>query len=193
MRKLFILFVTVVFSSILLFAQETITAVVTRTKHNPAVIDDLVTRGTFHFKQPGRMCMIFNDEKEKLLMDGTSFILINDGKSSVAKGKEANHLELLQRVLQNILAGGDGMIDNQGPDMEITRQDNIIQIIPVNTSAKATRRMMFTSFTLTVDPVNSGLISMCMNEKGGNYTQYDFSGYIFDEIIDDEIFNSGIR
>lgn len=194
MRKLFTLLVAVLFPSTFLFAQEThtLTATVTRTKHHTAVTEDLVTEGNFYFKQPGRMCMTFNEGRDRLLMDGNHFIMINDGKSSIAKGKGASHLGLLQNVLQNILLGKEGNINTGEPvEMEITRQDNTISITPVATHAKATRKMMFTSFTLTIDPESSELKSMCMNERGGNYTQYDFSGFVFNDTVDDTVFNAG--
>lgn len=169
------------------------TATVTRTKHHTAVAADLVTQGKFYFKHPGQMCLTFDEGKEMLLMDGNSFLLVNDGKSSVAKGKEASHLALLQRVLQSLLSGGDGVIEAQDAgDMEVVRQDNILCITPTDKGAKGARRMMFTSFTLTVDPGTSGLKSLRMNEKGGNYTQYDFSGNVLNEVVDDDVFNPGI-
>jgi len=195
MRKLFTLLVIILFHSTFLFAQETqtLTATVTRTKHNTAVTEDLVTKGKFYFSNPDKICMTFDEEKEKLLMDGNNFILINDGKSSVAKGKEANHLELLQSVLQSILTGGDGIIDiHKAENMEITRQDNIIRIAPSTDNAKVKRRMMFTSFTLTLDPGTFQLKSLCMYEKGENYTRYDLSGYKLNEIVNENLFNSEI-
>jgi len=195
MRKLFTLLIIILFPSAFLFAQEirTLTATVTRTKHNAAVTEDLVTKGKFYFSNPGKICMIFDEEKEKLLMDGNNFILINDGKSSVAKGKEASHLALLQSVLQSILTGGDGIVDTlRAENMEITKQDNIVRIAPATDNAKAKRRMMFTSFTLTIDPMTSRLKSLYMHEKGENYTRYDLSGYKLNDIVDDNLFNSGI-
>ena len=48
---------------------------------------------------------------------------------------------------------------------------------------------MFTSFVLTLDLRLSELISLRMNEKGDNYTQYDFSDYVFDGAVSDSVFN----
>ena len=45
-------------------------------------------------------------------------------------------------------------------------------------SKKAARRMMFSSFVLTIDTKTSELKSLRMNERGG-YTEYRFSGYQF--------------
>ncbi|MCC8132601.1 MAG: outer membrane lipoprotein carrier protein LolA [Tannerellaceae bacterium] len=192
MQKLITLLFTLILTSTFLTAQEirTLTATVTRTRHHAAVTENQVATGKFYYKQPGKMCMTFNNRKEKLLMDDNTFIMVNDEKNSVAKGKEATHLALLQQVLQNILTGNTSNIDTiKTTDMEITRQDeHTIHITPATTGTKATRRMLFTSFTLTINPNTTRLESMRMNEKGGNYTQYDFSGYIPNETIDDETF-----
>lgn len=195
MQKLVTLLVITVFSCTSLLAQEirTLTATVVRTKHNTAVTEDFVIKGSFYFKAPDKMCMTFNEGKEMLLMDGKNFILVNDGKNSIAKGKGANHLALLQQVLASILSGREEEIETlETADMLVSRQEHTIYIQPVDTSAKAMRRMMFTSFVLTIDPASSQLTGMRMNERGGNYTQYDLSDYLRNETVDDEIFNPGI-
>lgn len=180
MKKSFILLAIVAFTCNS-FAQEapTLTATVMRTKHNTAITNDMVTQGSFYFRKPDKMSITFDEGKDMLLMEGNTFTIINDEKSSTAKGKQASQLELLQRVLVDILSGGDGCIDtSQHKEMEIAREDTTIRIIPVAANAKAMRRMMFTSFTLTVDPKSSELKSICMHEKGGNYTLYDFTDYV---------------
>lgn len=190
MQKLPVLFVAVAFSYTFASAQHTHTLIasVTRTKHNVAVAGDKVAKGQFYYKNPDRMCMTFNEGKDMLLMDGIDFILINDGKSSVAGGKEAAHLAILQRVLQNIILGIDTEMTNS-EIADITRTDNTICITPNAAGTKAARRLMFTSFTLTVDPKTAALKSMRMNEKGGNYTQYDFAGCVVNATVDEEVFS----
>ncbi len=184
MHKIFTLIIITVFSSTFLFAQETsdthtLTAKVVRTKHNTAVTEDVVTEGNFYFKEPDKMCICFSEKKDMLIMDGNAFTMISNGEKSVAKGKGAVHLGLLQRVMISILRGENGDIDTgELEDMEITRQEDTIHITPVYDSQKAKRRMIFTSFTLTIDQKISRLKSMCMHEKEGNYTRYDFSDYM---------------
>lgn len=174
-----------------MFAQEaqTLAATVTRTKHNVAVAADQVTEGSFYFEQPDKMCLIFNEDTEKLLMRGSDFIIVNNEKSSVAKGKEAAHLAFLQKILVSILSGKQNDIDtHETADMKIAREDNVIHITPVVTGAKAKRRLMFTAFTLTIDPKTSELTGMCMYERGENYTRYDFAHFAWGEPVDDTVF-----
>ena len=55
----------------------------------------------------------------------------------------------------------------------------IITITPEAADKKQQRRMMFSSFVLTVDAATSQLLSLRMNEKAGNYTEYRFSDFQF--------------
>ncbi|WP_418697818.1 LolA family protein [Bacteroides sp.] len=206
MKKLFILFITALFSCVPLLAQDagmqkavdryknmnTLTATVIQTKHNAAVTQDVASRGYFYFKKPARMCMTFNEGSETLLMDDNTFTMVTDGKKSVAKGKGNNQFESLLAVFKNITAGEDAAVDlSDMADVEMTKHDNIctLTVIPIVSDEKAKRKMMFTSFVLTIDLKSSELKSLRMNEKGKNYTQYDFSNYVFNGTVSDSVFN----
>lgn len=207
MKRLFTLFISATFACVTLFAQEsdirkvavhyknmkTMTATATRTKHNAAVADDAVVKGEFYFKNPDKMCMIFNDGKDMLLMDGSVFTMVNNGKKSIAKGETARQFESLQVVFKHLMSGkeSDNTI-NELADVEITKQNHmcVVTVTPVVSDAKAKRRLMFTSFVLTIDTQSSEFKSLRMNEKGQNYTQYDLSGYVLDGVISDSVFHS---
>ena len=175
-----ILFFTALFACASLFAQKaeiqqaveryknmnTLTAAVTWTRHNAAVTQDVVTQGYFYFKPPGRMCMTFNDGKDMLLMDGSTFAMVTDGKKSVAKGEGSNQFESLLAVFKSLVSGGDADVDlSELADVDITKRDNIctLTIIPLVPDEKAKRKQMFTSFVLTLDLKLSELKSLRMN------------------------------
>jgi hypothetical protein len=91
----------------------------------------------------------------------------------VAKGETAILFGVLQRVVDNLLSGGDGNIskaDSKGTVM--IRDGNVITISP---EATAKKRLMFTSFILTIDAQKNRLISIKMNGEGKDYTLYTFS------------------
>ena len=54
-----------------------------------------------------------------------------------------------------------------------------LTITPQATDKKSLKRMMFTSFVLTINTRTSQLQSLRMNEKAGNYTEYTFSNFQF--------------
>lgn len=214
MKRLFTLFISATFACITLFAQEadirrvaeqyknmhTMTATATRTRHNAAVADDVVTKGEFYFKNPDKMCMRFNDGKDMLLMDGNIFTMVNDGKKSIAKGETARQFESLQTVFMYLFSGKENNngikkpADNETRDLadvEITKQNHIcvVTVTPIVPDSKAKRRLMFTSFVLTIDTQSSEFKSLRMNEKGKNYTQYDLSGYVLNAAVNDSVFH----
>ena len=53
---------------------------------------------------------------------------------------------------------------------------------------KEKRRLMFTSFVLTLDNATGRLLSLRMNERGENYTQYDLSSHQPGAAVGDAVF-----
>ena len=128
--------------------------------------------------QPNEAYMTFNEGKDMLIMDNGVFTMINDGQESIAKGVTHKQFEVLLIVLRNLLSSDSDSTDiKEVADMEITKQGKlcVLTITPIIPDAKAKRRMMFTSFVLTIDIQSSEFKGLRMNEKGKNYTQYDFS------------------
>ena len=128
--------------------------------------------------QPNEAYMTFNEGKDMLIMDNGVFTMINDGQESIAKGVTHKQFEVLLIVLRNLLSSDSDSTDiKEVADMEITKQGKLcaLTITPIIPDAKAKRRMMFTSFVLTIDIQSSEFKGLRMNEKGKNYTQYDFS------------------
>lgn len=206
MKRLFTLFISAIFACINLFAQEvdirkiaehyknmnTMTATATRTRHNAAMTDDVVAKGEFYFKNPDKMCMIFNDGKDMLLMDGSIFTMVNNGKKSIAKGETARQFESLQIVFKHLMSGKENNSEiREVADVEITKQNHIcvVTVTPIVSDAKAKRRLMFTSFVLTIDTQSFEFKSLRMNERGKNYTQYDLSDYVPDGVVSDSVFH----
>ena len=206
MKKIYTLFITLILICAPLRAQQTevrnimerykgihtLTAAVTQTQHSAAVAADRTARGHFYFKQPARMCITLDEGREILLKDGNIFTRVADGKKSVARGRGANPFETIQIVIETLTS--DTAPDNalaEVADVKMTRNGNlcVFTITPTASDAKSRRRMMFTSFVLTVDLHSRELRSMLLNGKGENYTQYDFSDYAFDAAVSDSVFN----
>jgi outer membrane lipoprotein-sorting protein len=61
--------------------------------------------------------------------------------------------------------------------MEVQGNLCTVTITPVFKDAKVKKRAMFSSCVATVDLKNAELRKLRINEKGRNYTQYDFSNY----------------
>lgn len=206
MKQIFSLLLVVLVSSVSLFAQDaemmqrameryknmnSLTADVTQTKHNSMVAKDLVSQGNFYFKKPNKMCMTFNNGADMMLMNGDTFSIVKDGVKNTANGGGNEQLQALKTILKNFSAGQDSDIDlSDIADVDMTKKGNlmVMTVTPIITDPKAKRKMMFTSFVVTIDQKAGELKSLRMNEKGQNYTQYDFSNFKLNAPVSDGVF-----
>ena len=168
---------------------QTLSANVTRTRHNVVLAQDEVTHGHFFLKKPGKMCLSFDNNKDMLLMEAGTFTLVDKGRKSVAKGRNGQVLGALGAVLRGLFADG-AYVPDEAATVAVEQSGNrcILTVTPVLKSPKEKRRLMFTSFVLTVDNASGRLLSLRMNERGENYTQYDLTGHQPGVQVEDAVF-----
>ena len=156
-----------------------VTAAATKTSHKDAIAKDVVTKGTLTMKKPADVGITIDGGKDQLLMHGSEFTMVVKGKSHKTSSDKNPQFATFQAVFEYILKGGDGDLSKYG-DLAITRQGNniVLTITPQADTKKAQRRMIFSSFVLTIDSRTSEIKSLRMNERGG-YTEYTFTGYKF--------------
>lgn len=157
-----------------------VTANVTKTTHKAALTKDETVKGTLTMKSPAEVIITIAEGKDQLLMQGNQFTMIVKGHKHKTSSDKNPQFATFQAVFESILSGGQKDISKLS-DLKITEQGTtvVLTITPVADSKKAARRMMFTSFQLTIDSKTSELRSLRMNEKAGNYTEYKFSNFTF--------------
>ena len=168
---------------------QTLQADVTVTKHNTMVTKDVVNKGEFYFKKPSKMCL--KAGKDILLMDGENFTMVMDGKAQTMSGKGNSQMEALKGVMQNFSAGQESEIDlSDIADVDVEKSGNTmtLTITPIVTDPKQKRKQLFQSFVVVIDQKKAELKSVRLNEKGQNYTQYDFSNFKQNGPIEDSVF-----
>ena len=168
---------------------QTLSATVTRTRHNVLLAQDEVTRGHFFLKKPGKMCLSFDDNKDMLLMESGTFTLVEQGRRTVAKGRNGQVLGALGSVLRGLFADGS-YVPDEAATVTVEQSGNrcILTVTPLLKNAKEKRRLMFTSFVLTLDNASGRLLSLRMNERGENYTQYELTGHQPGAAVSDIVF-----
>lgn len=172
-------------------SMQTLEANVTMTKHNTMVTKDVTSQGKFYFKKPSRLCMVFNGGKDALLMDGQTFTMITDGKKQSMSGNGNTQLEALKTLMQNFSAGQESDVNlSDIADVDMERNGNVVTmtITPIVSDPKQKRKQMFQSFVVTIDTKAGELRSVRLNEKGQNYTQYDFSAFKVNAEVKDSVF-----
>lgn len=206
MKKIFSILAIMVLAITAAFAQDaemmqkamerfkgmnTLTANVTQTKHNTMVAKDIASKGNFYFKKPNKMCMTFNEGKDMMLMNGESFTIVKDGVRNTAQSGGNEQLQSLTAIIKNFSAGQETDIDlSDIADVDMEKKGNLVvmTVTPIVSDPKAKRRQMFTSFVVTIDQKAGELKSLRMNEKGSNYTQYDFSNFQLNAPVNDSVF-----
>ena len=166
---------------------------VTQTKHNAALTEDISASGHFFYQEPDRCSMVFADIKEMLLAVDDTFVMVRDGKQHVAKakGRGNNPFEVLSDVFRKLLSADEKADLSELADVSLSRKGDFctITITPATTSNKTRRRLMYTSCIATVDLKAAELRSVRIYERGENYTQYDFTNYVFNAGIDADVFD----
>ena len=162
------------------FKGHTATAAATRITHKAALANDVTAQGTLTMKQPATVEISIDGGKDALLMDGSTFTMTVKGKKHTTTSQQNPQFATFQKVFESILAGGSQDIATL---KEVTvKKDGkqlVLTITPEAADKKQQRRMMFTSFVLTIDVATSKLLSLRMNEKAGNYTEYTFTNFQF--------------
>jgi len=170
---------------------NTVEATAVMTKHNTMVTKDVTSTGKVYFKKPNKMCLTFNEGADMLLMNGDTFTMVTNGKAQSVSGKGNSQFDALKTLAKSLTSGETEEIDlSDVADVDIERKGNLMTmtIAPIVTDAKAKRKMVFQSYVVTIDTKAMEIRSLRMNEKGQNYTQYDFSNYKLNGNISDSVF-----
>ena len=156
-----------------------VTATVTKTTHKQAVAKDATDKGTLTMKRPATVSIVMDGGKDQLLMEGSTFTMVVKGKKHVTSSQKNVQFASFQTVFESILSGGQKDISKLG-DLTVNKQGSnlVLTITPQADSKKAARRMLFSSFVMTINTKTSELKSLRMNERAG-YTEYTFSGFQF--------------
>jgi len=156
-----------------------VTASAVKTTHKNAVAKDMVSKGTLIMKAPSEVSITMDGGQDQLLMQGNQFTMTVKGKKHKTSSDKNTQFVTFQAVFESILAGGSKDL-SKFSDLDFAKKGQLLSltITPKAESKKAARRMLFSSFVLTIDTKTSELKSLRMNERAG-YTEYTFSGFHF--------------
>lgn len=162
---------------------KTATASAVMVKHNNAMSKDKSYSGALYMKDPDKVAITVNNGKDQLVMNGDVFTMVQNGHKRVASAKTASQFAAFKAVLKSVLSGGTPNISKiQGVNVQTEGGNVVVTITP----AKA-KRMMFTSFVLSIDRKSGALEALWLNSKRG-YTKYTFTGFKFGSAVNDKVF-----
>ena len=142
---------------------------VTKTSHRKAVKTDVVTTGTMTIRKPDYICISTDGDKDQLIMDGTRFTMKMGKRQHVTDSKKNPQFATFHSVLKAVI---NQQAIPQGDDLTIVTKGNTTTVTIVPTEQK--KRQLFSSFSLTVDTKTKALLTLRMNGRGEDYTEYTF-------------------
>lgn len=149
-------------------------AKVTMVKQNKAMKQGKTYTGTLTMKDPSTVAISCNGGKEQLVMEGNTFTMVQGGKKHVASAKTASQFAAFKAVLLSVLNGGKTDISKvDGVKVQSNGGSVVVTMTPV-----AAKRLMFTSFVLTINRKSGALEELLLNSKRGS-TKYTFTGFKF--------------
>lgn len=162
---------------------KTASAKAVMVKHNKAMTKNKTYNGSLYMKSPDKMAIVCGNDKEQLVMNGNTFTMVQGGHKRVASAKTASQFAAFKSVLQSVLNGGKTDISKvQGVKIETEGGDVVVTMTPT-----AEKRMMFTSFVLTINRKTGALEALQMNSKRG-FTKYTFTNFKFGATVNDKVF-----
>lgn len=162
---------------------KTATAKVVMVKHNKAMTKNKTYNGSLYMKDPDKVAIVCDNGKEQLVMNGNTFTMAQAGHKRVASAKTASQFAAFKSVLQSVLNGGKTDITKvSGVKTETEGGDVVVTMTPA-----AQKRMMFTSFVLTINRKTGALEALQMNSKRG-FTKYTFTNFKFGATVNDKVF-----
>lgn len=163
---------------------NSLTATATRTTHKAAVAKDKVVSGTLYVKSPAKV--LIANGKDALLMNGTSFTMRKGPLKAKTDSKTNMQYRTFHDVLESIFNGGKTDLSKLS-DVTISKKGTnvVLTIIP---KAEGKKKMMFSSFVITIDGKAQELRTIRLNQGGGSYTEYAFSGYKLGATVNDSVF-----
>ncbi|MBR5466782.1 MAG: outer membrane lipoprotein carrier protein LolA [Bacteroidaceae bacterium] len=187
------LFIIALFMCIVSFAQnadfakavskfktaKTVKAVAVRVDHKAAVANDEKLTGTLTIASPDKMNICVAEGKEQLDMNGQDFTMVMRGREHKTNSSKNSQFVAFQAVLTAIINGDPARLNNVG-GIEMKKSGDILTISmdPSYGMAKK-KRMMFSSFVITLDCKKGEIKTLRMNGRGSNYTEYSFSNFVF--------------
>ena len=159
-----------------------LTATATRTTHKPTVAKDKVVTGTLSVKKPGKVCIA--NGKDALIMNGTAFTMKKGTLKAKTDASKDTRYKTFHDVLEAIFNGSATDI-TKNADVKVSQSGSnvILTITPI-----ANKKLMFSSYIISIDSKAQEMRTIRLNQKGGAYTEYTFSNYKLGASVADTIF-----
>jgi hypothetical protein len=139
---------------------------VTKTRHQKAVKEDVVSTGTLTIRKPDYICISTDNDQDQLIMEGTKFTMTMGKRKQTTDSRKNAQFATFQKVLTAVINGQP--VPTCEDMTSVTKNGR--QTLTITPQGK--KRKLFTSFVLVVDAKTTAMKTLRMNDRSGGYTEY---------------------
>jgi outer membrane lipoprotein-sorting protein len=161
---------------------SSLTATATRTVHKSGSTKDKVVDGSLQVKKDGKVAIV--NGKDALIMNGNAFTMKKGPLKAKTNAATDTRYKTFHDVLEAIFNGGKTDL-SKNADVKMAKSGSNVVLTITPTS---TKKLMFSSFIITIDGKAQEMRSIRLNQKGGAYTEYVFSNYKLGATVNDKLF-----
>ena len=165
---------------------RTIVSDFVQVKHNSMLARDAESRGSFKFKHPSRLALIYTDPKDDCVVMGKEeFMVEAGGARNVVKISSNPLYEQLQQVFTACFSGDVAALSSEG--VFCCEQHEGQYTVRINPDSKRARRYI-AEIVLVFSRQDMLLDELRIVEVSGNYTSYYFKNRQTNLELDDSLF-----
>ncbi|MGN1232276.1 MAG: outer membrane lipoprotein carrier protein LolA [Candidatus Cryptobacteroides sp.] len=163
-----------------------ISAEVTQKKFLSVFNAEVVSRGTFAWESPDKLCLDYRTPAPyKIVINGDKLLTVNSGKPSTANLKGNPVMSQMKNLLSSCMTGNVGAM---GPDFDIEYYESDLEykIVLVPTSGQL--RGYISRMEIVLDRKDMSVNTLVMYENETDYTSYVFSSKKFNQALPASVF-----
>lgn len=166
---------------------QTIESDFTQVKNMKVLNDKIRSRGKFYFKKEDKVRIEYTSPYSYLLvMNGSQILVKDENKSSRINTGSSKTMQSVNRIMLDCMRG----TVFRNPDFKTTAyesgQQYLLTMIPANESM----RRMFTQIDVYLSKKNFDVDRLTMTEKGGDFTDMDFSNTQHNKALNEALFKT---
>lgn len=155
----------------------------TQTRRAAVLKQESRKSGTFSYKRPERLRLLFADG-DCITMNGDRFRIVNSGKATLVKTQSNPMLRELRRTLAACMTGDlDALTAGFAPELTDRGECYELRLVP-------RRKQRLAEMLLVISKRDMSLDALRMTDTSGDYLHYDFTDKRFNGPVDDETFRT---
>lgn len=165
---------------------QTIASDFSQVKHMKMMNDKVSSKGKFYFKKEDKIRIEYTSPFRYLLVMSGGRIMVKDenNKSNKINTRNSQTMQSVNRVIMDCMRGT--VFSNKDFSVKAfeTKGQYLLQLSPLNSAMKG----LFARIDVYLDKTDNSISKLVMNEKGGDYTDMNFTNKKINTSLGDALF-----